>query len=198
LRTLEIQQQLGYFATMAKKTTEVLSSVIDLLTPLSPEERRRLVEAAFLLLGDTGHSTTGKKGVDPFAGDGGVPLPPKARLWAKQNDVTQEMLEQVFHLDEGRVEVIAEIPGKSQREQVINAYILTGLAQLLTSGETLFSDKAGRALCATAGCFSGTNHATYLKDRGNDFTGSRENGWTLTNPGLKRAAGLIKAISASS
>lgn len=66
---------------------------------------------------------------------------------------------------------------------------------MLASGEAKFTDKEARALCTSAGCYDGPNHASTLKARGNWFTGSKEKGWVLTAPGLKHGAALIKGLT---
>jgi hypothetical protein len=114
----------------------------------------------------------------------------------KQNGVTEDNLSHVFHIDGGAAEVIAgEAPGKSDKEKTLNAFVLTGLAEFLQTGDPKFDDKAARALCKKLGCFGEGNHATYMKDRGNLLGGSKEGGWTLTGPGLKAGAELIKGMA---
>lgn len=184
---------------MTKKPTEITAAVVDLLTPLASEDRQRVIQAALVLLGEGATPAFSKARQETAQGDadGTDEWPARARTWAKQNGLTPEMAEQVFHSRDGTFEVIAEPPGRSQREKTINAYVLTGIARFLASGEPSFDDKSARDLCTTSGCYSATNHATYLKARGNGFTGSRETGWSLTSPGLKQGAALIKELSAS-
>lgn len=61
-----------------------------------------------------------------------------------------------------------------------------------------FDDKSARAQCQSSGCYDHTNHATYMKDKGNDLAGSKDKGWSLTNPGLKAGAMLVKQIAQAS
>jgi hypothetical protein len=129
---------------------------------------------------------------------GGAAISSAAALWAKQNGITAEEIESVFHIDGGNVSLIAaHVPGKNNKERVLSCYIISGVLELLRSGDASFADKPARALCETFGCFDTTNHSKYLNDRGNEFTGSKEKGWTLTAPGKKRAATLIKEMAAS-
>jgi hypothetical protein len=37
----------------------------------------------------------------------------------------------------------------------------------------------------------------HIKERGNEFTGTKEKGWSLTAPGLKRGAALVKEMTKS-
>lgn len=91
--------------------------------------------------------------------------------------------------------IASEIPGKSDREKTINAYILTGVGHFLATGSTDFADSAARKTCTDAGCYGKGNHATYLKAKGSSFTGTKDSGWKLTSPGLKAGADLIKGIT---
>jgi len=184
---------------MTKKTvTDVVSAIVEELTPLSSEERQRVIQASMTLLGEH-FANAGKGGGAQTHTSGDANdnhLPHRARTWMQQNGLTNDDLHQVFHLSGEGVEVIAAgIPGKGRSEQVRNAYLLSGAARLLASGEPTFDDKAARALCESLGCYDSTNHAKYLKERGNEFTGSKDGGWTLTAPGLKRAAALVKELS---
>lgn len=168
-----------------KSITQAVADVVDALTEFSPEERRRIVQASLTLLGDASVPLDDK--VEGGNGDGG--LPAKARIWMKQYGLTAEQTSEVFHPGENGMDIIASIPGASRREQVRNAYILSGIARLLTDGETRFDDKAARQLCEKGGFFDHTNHSKYMK--GSEFTGSKQKGWVLTTPGLKHGAALV-------
>jgi hypothetical protein len=121
-------------------------------------------------------------------------LSPRARSWMSQHGVSAVELQQIFHVADGEVEVIATVPGRNKKNQTYNAYVLTGLSQFLATGTPAFTDKAARALCEASGCYDRANHAVHMKEKGNEFTGSKDKGWTLTAPGLKRAAELIKEL----
>lgn len=125
-------------------------------------------------------------------------LPPRTQAWMKQNSISSDQLLQVFHLSEGVADVIASMPGRNKKEQTYSAYIMTGIGQLLATGNASFDDKMARSLCEKSGCYDSANHSAHLRDRGNEFAGSKEKGWTLTAPGLKRGADLIKEMQATS
>ena len=55
-----------------------------------------------------------------------------------------------------------------------------------------FDDAEARRVCEAAVCLDAKNHSTYMKEIGKLAAGSKEKGWTLTAPGLKHAATLIK------
>jgi hypothetical protein len=105
-----------------------------------------------------------------------------------------EQLEHSFLIKNGSAEIIAQIPGGSNREKVRNAYVLVGIANFLRTGDQKFDDTDARSLCERFGIYDSTNHSKYMKG-GNEFTGSREKGWTLTMPGLKVGANLVKEAS---
>jgi len=117
-------------------------------------------------------------------------------VWMKQNGITAEQLQHVFHFSGAGVEIIApDFPGKNKKQKTYNAYVVEGIAQLLATGEPHFTDKVARALCERAGCFDSANHATHMNNKGNEFAGSKDKGWTLTAPGLKKGAALVKELS---
>lgn len=174
------------------KSSDIVGKIVDLLTPLSSEERGRVISASLTLLGESTTSDTSNKGDEGAVNN----ATGKAKTWQKQNSITTNQLGHVFHDDNGKIDVIVgEMPGKDKKEKTLNAYLLVGTAQLLISGDAKFTDKEARALCSSSGCYDGANHAKTLKGKGNWFTGSKEKGWILTAPGLKHAATLIKTIA---
>ena len=178
---------------------EILVKMINILKPLSSGARRRVVDAAMVFLGD---------GVKPAAATPrkqeptGTPADESeyteaARRWMRQQNVSTEAMERVFHFT-GTEFAIHEVPGKSKREQAIHAYILTGLGlYLMNNGHREFPDGMARGFCETLGILDPPNHAKYLKDKHPEFTGDKNKGYVLSNPGLKRGAELIKEVAGS-
>ena len=177
------------------KTTDVVGKIVEMLTPLTSDEKQRVIQASLVLLGETATDLNrGSLGGKPHEEIGN--LPARAQTWISQNKLSAEELQQVFLIAEGGAEVIAsEIPGKSKREKTYNAYMLTGIAKLLSTGNPSFDDKSARALCKSSGCLDSANHANYLKEKSNEFTGAKNKGWTLTTPGLKHGASLVKELN---
>jgi hypothetical protein len=183
--------------TSTKDIAAVTTVLIETLEPLTPDERRRAISASLTLLGDSAAPSTDTRSQQEDDVSGGNSLlPGKAKNWQKQNGLTDTQLEQVFHFDNGKVSVIAAvIPGNNKKTRTINAYILTGITRFLETGDSRFDDQAARDLCISSGCYDGTNHAYNLKGKENNFTGSKSQGWTLTSPGLRRGAELVKEIA---
>ena len=172
------------------------TKIVELLTPFDSDERKRAVQAAMTLLGESPISPPNNQSRREHADDGTLPL--RAQSWLHQNGVGSDQLEQVFHTDGESAEVIAaSIPGKTDKERTLNAYVLTGIARLVGTGDPSFDDKNARQVCKNLGCYNDTNHASYIKDKGNRIAGSKNQGWKLTAPGLAHGASLIKELASS-
>lgn len=189
----------------ATQITDVTAKVIKLLGPLSSGERQKVIQASLTLLGEQGDASSSSNrglgfgnGIEMGATKAGHITPgisPRAATWLRQNGITTDQLETVFDIADGGAGLIAELQGKSSKENTLNAYVLYGIAKFLPSGDVSFDDKAARALCVSLGCYNSANHAVYMNAKGNLFTGSKDKGWKLTAPGLKRGAELIKTLS---
>ncbi len=173
-------------------STEIVTKIVDLLSPLTMEERSRIVRASMTLLGEEEQESAA--GSSTHDGSESLLLSARSKIWMKQNDLSRDEIEQVFHISGEAIEVIAEVRGQHNKNKVHNCYILCGIAQFLLTGDPGFDDNAAKNLCQTSGCYD-SNHSKYVKARGKEFTGSKEKGWTLTAPGLKRGAHLVKELS---
>jgi hypothetical protein len=194
----------GFMPDTPTDIPAVTTSLYNLLQPLRAEERQRVIKAALTLLGDDTSVVNQNSGkgraaaADDDDDDSASDLPTKARQWMTKYAVTQEHLNNVFHVQNGSAEVIAhKAPGSSMKAMTINAYVLTGLSQLLATGEAKFDDKSARAVCRSMGCFDTNNHPKYMKEKGNVIGGSKGSGWTLTGPGLARGADLVKGFASA-
>lgn len=181
------------------KTTDIVAQMVELLSPLTSDERRRVVQATLTLIGEptakSAETAYGDSG-DQREGHSDIQLPTRARSWMKQNGISLDELEEVYHFGDRGIEVIvSEIPGKNNVEKVPNAYVLSGVVSLLSDGSTNFDDKSARDLCRHVSCYDHTNHTKRIKS--NKYTGSKEKGWSLTGPGLKHAAFLVKELNKS-
>lgn len=189
---------------MAKKAIAlpaISNSIYDLLKPLDSPDRLRAINAALTLLGDTVMGSGGKakaKEEDPEdegSENADFDLSAKGRAWMRRYKVTEDQIGNVFDLDGETAEVIAdEVPGDSAKVKTINAYVITGIAHFLKTGDVKFEDDAARAVCKHIGCLNPANHSSYMAAKKNLFNGSKKTGWKLTAPGLRKGAELVTAI----
>jgi hypothetical protein len=184
---------------MSSNLAGVMAKVVEVLSPLTSEERVRVVNAALTLLGEGEKSTPAAGAPTTASGSSAANLgdqsdiSPQARAWLTRNSLTKHELENWFHFDQGRVTPIAIPANASTRtEQAINTYLLQGFAAFLASGDAAFGDQEARDLCEHFGCYDKTNHSKVFKSFGNKITGSKSTGWKLTAPGINAAGGLIK------
>jgi hypothetical protein len=184
--------------TESGTAVEALPKLVQILSGLSALEREKAISAAKILLAESVPSAIrASQEVPPTEAEeysGGIA--PKAATWLRKNQISREQLDQIFSLDDNTFDVIAaKMPGKSKRQQTVEAYIICGLKAFLQTGEPNFTDKGGRQLCQKIGCYDRPNHYNYIKAFGNRIGGAKDSGWKLTNPGLTDAAQLIKQIA---
>lgn len=188
---------------MAKNNlVEITSQLYGLLEPLNTEDRKRAVNAVLVLLGDspivpTFVSLGSESQVGTLANTPG--LGAKATQWIKQHKLTHEILEKCFYFQNGKADIhLNTIIGAGYREQTSNCYLLIGAKAFLESDNAVFSEADAIALCKHTGAYDKNNHTTHRKNLGMRIAGSRENGFSLTGPGIKAAAELIMEIGTSS
>jgi hypothetical protein len=189
-------------ATKPKSLPEIVNEIYALLEPIGSDERQRVVSSVMTLLGEVatpkGKGESHDAGDDDADGSGGVPLGKRAKRWFNQSELTAEMLEPIFHHEDGKVQIIAsEVPGKGKKRQTKNCYLLEGARCLLEKDEAKFAEADVVALCKDLGCHDSANHAANRKSLGNIVTGTKDSGFTLPAPGLKEAAALIKEMATS-
>jgi hypothetical protein len=189
---------------MSDDFKNLVTGLYDLLLPITDADiRKRAVKSALVMLGDDPGIVDQKQKASSGAGrdpaddedDAAGSFNAKTKTWMKQNKLTAEQLGHVFHIDDQTVEIIAhEVPGENLREKVVNTYVLMGLRELIRNGNPHFDDEAARTECERLGTHGKTNHVSYAKTHGNRLTGSVKTGWTLTTPGLKAGAELVKGL----
>jgi len=178
-----------------KLVLAAIPKLVEVLAPLSAEDRRRAISAAMIIFGDSPSSTIGgtRRITEHLEASGGISG--KAITWMEKNSITHEQLEHCFSIEDDSVDVIAaRMPSNSKRQQTVEAYIMCGLKSFLKAGELTFTDAEGRELCDKFGCYDIPNHSNYTKAFGNFITGSKDAGWKLTNPGLSEAAKIVKLL----
>lgn len=182
----------------AKTLPQVVTDIYNLLNPLESDDRQKVFSSVMTLLGESAvpkmplASGSGKD-MDP---ERGVSFGVKALRWMKQNGVTSEMLEEIYHAEDGHVEIIASsVPGKGKKGPSTNCYLLAGIKALLKTDEAKFQDAEAVELCKHMGCYDQANHAATRSGLGNITSGTKNTGFTLPAPGLRAAADLIKVMS---
>jgi hypothetical protein len=176
--------------TTPPEVPTVATEIYKLLQPLDSDSRKLAINGALAMLGDKGLAL-GKSADAEGDDDTNSDYPAKARRWMKQNAVTEAQLSQVFH--DG--EIIASMPSAHKTENAVSIYVLSGIAKLLATGEPKFDDSTARAACKSHNCLDQGNHSKTVKGSKNLLTGSTKAGYTLTAPGLKHGADLIKQIA---
>lgn len=180
-----------------------LNTIVDALQPLQSADRKRAVLGALHFLDEDWVPLPNKRadGSDAEAKELGVAngaFSPAVQSWMKKNDLSVEEIEHVFSFDNGIINIIADLPGKSKREDTITIYILMGVGTFLHTGGLKFSDEAARASCTRHNAFDSPHHATTMKELKSEFTGDKKEGWTITTPGLKKGAAIVKKLASSS
>lgn len=185
---------------------KALNAIVDALQDLQSADRKRAVLGALHFLeedwvplpqtkGGAAPSDDGSKNTE---GSDDTAVSPVAKQWMKKNDLSGDAIEQVFSFDNGKVSILADIPGKGKRDKTIAIYTLMGLGTYLQTGERTFSDEPARAACETHSAYDQSNHAATMREMTSELTGDKKVGWTITMPGLKKAAALVKEITAGS
>jgi hypothetical protein len=183
--------------SVPKSVLAAVPKLVEVLTPLSAEDRQRAISATMILFGQPPATSIAfskleahKEHLEPSGGISG-----KAIGWMKKNSITQEQLEHSFCIETDSIDVIAaRMPAKGKRQQTVQAYVICGLKSFLKTGDPAFTDAEGRELCGKVGCYDVANHSNYRKAFGNWFSGSKESGWRLSNPGLSEAAKIVKLL----
>ena len=185
--------------------------IVGALEPLESIDRMKCVRAALVLLGEDEQSVSSKgsgsarQPVDAAVNDSDSRVRvnsdvlrqfgDQARRWMVKHKVTEDHLDQVFHVDGNSVELIADqVPGSSRREQTVNCYLLVGVRNLLQADEAKFPDKEALEFCQITHSYDKNNHTTHRQSLSNRVSGDRKQGFALTVPGLRDAAKVIKEM----
>jgi hypothetical protein len=180
---------------------DALLALVDILKPLPSPDRKRAVLGALHFLEEDWVPLPRKKEEARLPEAPPEPngaFPAAVQSWMKKNDLTAEEVEQVFALEDGKINIIADLPGRGKRDKTITTYTLMGLGTYLHSGDRKFADEPARETCAQHDAYDGANHAATMREMKSELTGDKSNGWTITWPGLKKGAAIVKEIAAGS
>ena len=180
-----------------------LVELIEVLRKVPIGHRVPSVEAALTYLntpwtagGSTGRLSAVSDSSVPALTAGDTELARRAQIWLSQNNLKIGDLASVFHgTGSGYELIVHQLPGTTNKERVQHCYVLCGVRALLNTGEPRFADEEARRVCRDLGCYDSTNHAYYVKAVGNLMVGSKSTGFELTQPGLRAAAALARAMT---
>lgn len=180
--------------------TKALVKLIEILDPLTSEERLRNINAALTALGDPSLSTSAQPvNPSPPAPDaapvgGGAQYAADFNTRLRQNNIPAAHVEQVFEFhDDGSFSLI-RVPGKGAKDRTLNVYALVGLGTFLSTGKRDFTDDAAREACKVYGCYDLGNHSKTMKAHPASYI-AKGSDWMLTVPGIKDAAALLKEVA---
>jgi hypothetical protein len=171
--------------------------LIEVLEPMSAEERRRNINAALTYFGDAGLESAPKGARPPSHVDGGDSghFPPAIAGRMKQHGISSDHAVHVFEFRDGEPFKVLAVPGRGKKPQTLAMYHLVGLGTYLETGKRDFTDAIARDHCKMYGCYDSPNHASYLDQKHPAFTGDKDSGWMLTVPGIKVAAAIVKEVA---
>jgi hypothetical protein len=176
---------------------ELALQIYNILVSRESEIRRRVMQSAMTLLGETALSPVIRPHVLQAGADGfeDLKLGPKAMRWAQKHAVTRPMLEEIYHLTDEGVEIIASnVPGASKREMTVGCYLLSGIRGLLENDVSTLDESETITECKRLTAYDKNNHTANRQAVGNKMSGSRPT-FTLTGPGETAAADLIKQMT---
>lgn len=208
---------MGYFDSFQEATVDSLSQdtpsssetnpaelaleIHNILFPHSSDIRRRVIQSAMTLLGESSVGQFPGSGASAAPGSAApddfqdLKLGPKALRWLTRNGISRAMLDEVFHISEDTVFISADnVPGVGRKEKTINCYLLCGARGLLQGDVPSFDDGAAITECQRLAAYDKNNHTTYRAAIGNKMTGKKPN-LMLTGPGETAAADLVKQMA---
>jgi len=172
-----------------------LVRLIEILEPLTPEERRRNINAALAYFGDVAPEAKAKTTTEASDYEDAGHFPPDVLARMRQNGISPDDAIHVFEFNQGEPFRILAVPGKGKKAQTLAMYHLVGLGTYLETGKREFTDAVARQYCKDYGCYDQANHATYLSDKNPAVTEDKNSGWLLTVPGIKIAAAMVKEVA---
>lgn len=183
--------------TKSPNLPDVVGEIYKLLDPLDSTDRKKVIKSAMTLLGEnSGVGETATINNESRNEDDGSKFGSKATRWLSQNGITISAIDEIFHKEGEKVEVIVgDVPGQGKKSKTQNCYLISGVRSLLEFDEPKFFEADTVSLCKHMGCYDQANHAKTRSDFGNIIAGSKTSGYTLPAPGLRAAAELIKTMT---
>ena len=194
--------------TKTMSITEIAGKMYELLEPLSSEDRHKCIKATMVFLGEeivgsakpSTHESSSAENNQPngkhrpaieIANDFGE----KLKRWMVKHQVDRGALDNLFHIEQEVVELIADsVPGRSKKDKTINCYLLVGIKNLIQNDEARFADKEAMEFCQRTLSYDKNNHTAHRQALSSRASGDRSSGFSLTVPGLRDAAKLVKEM----
>lgn len=115
-------------------------------------------------------------------------------FFARQN-ITEEEWQKVFHIEGNQCSIIVdELKERTRSRKQVKLALLEGVKELLESGEATITKENLVELCKKYDAYDSPNFATHMKKQRSLFLAKGDN-WSLTKPGEKRAAEVVKELS---
>ena len=115
-------------------------------------------------------------------------------FFARQN-ITEEEWQKVFHFDGTTYSIIVDdLKETTKSKKQVNLALLEGIKELLTGGVATIVKDDLIELCKKYDAYDSSNFASHMKKQKSLFLARGDN-WSLTKPGEKRAAEVVKDLS---
>ena len=115
-------------------------------------------------------------------------------FFARQN-ITEEEWQKVFHFDGTTYSIIVDdLKETTKSKKQVNLALLEGIKELLTGGVATIVRDDLIELCKKYYAYDSSNFAAHMKKQKSLFLARGDN-WSLTKPGEKRAAEVVKDLS---
>ncbi len=125
-------------------------------------------------------------------------LPANFQPFMMANSLTEAHLQRVYHpLGAGAQLIVSSIPGTGKSGQQVSLALLIAVRQAMATGTFICALEDLRQMCLHYNCYDSANFAATLKNNSTLFKGRKKGeDLELSAPGMKRAAEIIKKISA--
>ena len=118
-----------------------------------------------------------------------------APVFFTRQNITEEEWQKVYHLEGTTYAIIVDdLKETAKAKKQVKLALLEGIKELLTGGvATIIRDDLVES-CKKYDAYDSSNFATHMKNQKSLFLAKGDN-WSLTKPGEKRAAEVIKELA---
>lgn len=125
-------------------------------------------------------------------------ISPIAQKWIRRNGLTVSQLSRIFSLGIDDIDLVTKsISGKNKKEKMRKVILLVGVAAYLGSGVARVTHDAIKEALGHYNAYDVANFAAYMKDLASEVTGSKEEGYQLTQRGLASGAEIVNELTAT-